>query len=182
MGFVATSLGLHLLALNVLGPSGRPILIEPPNPPLQWVELTPAGTVEAAPQPVRMSRAASRPRRDRDATPTTSAQGTSPSAPVPEQTPPPRLAIADLRTSARAIAREEPGREKSAAENGPTEVRSILPQLDRALRREPAGEHRLANGLIRVMSAGGRVCCLQPPPEFARGGPVETLSVPTTCP
>ena len=64
----------------------------------------------------------------------------------------------------------------------PPEDRPILPQIDRALRHETPGERRLTNGLIRIVSTDGRVYCLQPIPDFARGGPVEMLSPPTNCP
>ena len=59
---------------------------------------------------------------------------------------------------------------------------AILPRLDRALRREAPGERHYVDGLIKMVTPSGRVYCLKPPPEFARGGPTEALAVPTNCP
>ena len=58
----------------------------------------------------------------------------------------------------------------------------ILPQLDQALGKPRPGVQRYESGLIKIVTAGGRVYCIQEQPNFARGGPVEPLSVPTTCP
>jgi hypothetical protein len=93
------------------------------------------------------------------------------------------LPLADLLASARAIGRETARSEIWPSQDaGAVEDRPILPQLDRTLRREAAGERRLGNGLVRIVSASGRIYCLQAPPDFARDGPVAMVSVPTTCP
>ena len=62
--------------------------------------------------------------------------------------------------------------------------RPALPELARALARGklPAGVTQFADGLLRVVTPSGSVYCLRPPPIFAQGGPVEPLSIPTTCP
>lgn len=95
--------------------------------------------------------------------------------------PPPATAelIESARTLARSVAHEQG---KSRQPGDALRERPFLPELDRALAKHSAGETRLANGLIRVTTASGTTYCLQPPPDFARGGPADMLSVPTTCP
>lgn len=87
--------------------------------------------------------------------------------------------IENARTLARSMAREQ---EKSRQPGDALRERPFLPELDRALAKHSAGETRLANGLIRVTTASGTTYCLQPLPDFSRGGPADMLSVPTTCP
>ncbi len=60
--------------------------------------------------------------------------------------------------------------------------RAVLPELDRALRKRPAGEERLGGGILRITTESGRVYCLKPPSDLVRDGPVEPLAVPTNCP
>lgn len=189
---LATSLGLHLLAMNALAPSIRTASVEWPNAPLQWVDWTPPRAL-----PESFATAPDRPRpshtlRGRSFVPPdpveqTPSEVASPAAmtvvPATEPSAPPQLPIADLLASARALAHEMAGREARPPDDGVSLAdRPILPQLDRALRREPAGERRLGHGLVRIISASGRRYCLQAPPDFAAGGPVPMLSVPTTCP
>lgn len=91
---------------------------------------------------------------------------------------------ASARQEARRIAREggrgaARGRAELLAGSG--DDRPALPALDRALAREAPGEKRLANGLIRVVTAAGTVYCLQTMADFMQGpGGVRSLVV--TCP
>lgn len=64
----------------------------------------------------------------------------------------------------------------------PVLARPILLAIDAALGRPVPGEQRLANGLLKVVSASGRVYCLQEPSPSMGGGLVPILSVPTNCP
>lgn len=188
--FLALSLGLHLIALGAFGPSPRPILIEPTHAPLQWVDLAPV--VETRPPPARLRRVAPSPPRAQNVVPAEPVPRTpepdeKPAAEVlisvPAQSRPSELPLAEIMASARAIGRETARAETWPSQDpGAVEDRPILPQLDRALRRAAASERRLSNGLIRIVTAGGRVYCLQEPPDFARGGPAEMLAVPTNCP
>ncbi|WP_139379585.1 hypothetical protein [Zoogloea sp. LCSB751] len=115
----------------------------------------------------------------------------NPSAPAVEPVRAP--AGADLLEGARRMARDI-GRE-AAREGGvsgsavavvratPSAVdRAVLPELDRALRKRPAGEERLGGGILRITTESGRVYCLKPPSDLVRDGPVEPLAVPTNCP
>ncbi|MFA6445527.1 MAG: hypothetical protein WCV99_24595 [Sterolibacterium sp.] len=83
------------------------------------------------------------------------------------------------RKAVRDMVRNQGGREPRP---GLEEDRPFLAALDRALRKPSPGEKRYADGLIRVTTESGKDYCLKPPPDFARGGPVELLAVPTNCP
>jgi len=190
IAFPALSLALHLIALGVFGSAWHPIPVASTPPPLQWVDLAPP--IETRPTPLRSRRETPSPPRQPEVAPS------KPVAAMPEpvETPsvatwaapappsrPPGLPLADLLTSARAIGREMAAREAPPPTDADTFAeRPILPRLERALRREAAGERHLGDGLIRIVSAGGRVYCLQTPPEFARGGPTASMAVPTNCP
>lgn len=93
------------------------------------------------------------------------------------------VSITALMESARKIARETGSVQSSQAQAiANVFERPILPQLARALRREPPGETRLANGMIKVVTTTGAIYCLQALPKFAQGGPVEPMIIPTNCP
>lgn len=64
----------------------------------------------------------------------------------------------------------------------PVLARPVLPAIDAALYRPAPGEQRRADGLLKVVSASGRVYCLQAPSPSMGGGLVPVLSVPTNCP
>ena len=83
--------------------------------------------------------------------------------------------------TARAIARETVREEKKPTDP-PSEFRPILPKLAKALQREAAGERSLGNGLTRIVTSRGQIICMQAPPDFARGGPVEMQSMQVNCP
>ena len=105
------------------------------------------------------------------------------SSDIPSSPPLPEVSLGALLDSARQIVRDDehrhpPPRQESLIDND----RPVLPQLARALQREPAGETRFANGMMKVVTASGSVYCLRPMPGFARGGPVEPTSIPTNCP
>lgn len=87
--------------------------------------------------------------------------------------------IESARNIARKVAREQDGDRR---QNGLSEDRPTLPALDRALRKAPAGEMRFAGGALRIAHESGVSYCLQAVPEYAKGGLVEPLSVPGTCP
>jgi len=89
----------------------------------------------------------------------------------------------DLIESARKIIRQMTYEQGKQGQGASTPIdRPILPALDRALRERVAGEKRLVDGLIQITAESGRVYCLQAPPDFARGGPVEAMAVATNCP
>lgn len=87
--------------------------------------------------------------------------------------------IESARDIARKVAREQNGDRR---QNGLPEDRPALPALDRALRKAPAGEMRFVGGALRITHESGASYCLQAVPEYAKGGLVEPLSVPGTCP
>ena len=93
----------------------------------------------------------------------------------------PKISLGALLDSARRIIRDDERRHPPPAKMIDND-RPVLPQLARALQREPPGETRFASGMIKVVTASGSVYCLRPMPEFARGGPVEPTSIPTNCP
>ena len=110
------------------------------------------------------------------------------SAPVAPSRPEPipHLDIEAAYAAARVLARDMPSggvprQDRFARADARLQDRPILPQLDRALQREVAGERMLTGGVMRIVSADGRAYCLQKPSDFARGGPVEATSVPMLC-
>lgn len=63
------------------------------------------------------------------------------------------------------------------------EDRPVLPRLAHALKKRPAGETRLANGTIKVVTLSGTVYCLQPLPEaVVLFSSITPPVVPTNCP
>lgn len=107
-------------------------------------------------------------------------------SPVIESRPTATQGTAELLDSAHGIVRQM-ARETAAQAHKPDQdagrERPVLAPLDRSLNRKAAaGETRLANGILRIRTASGREYCLQPPPGYAAGGPVEALSIPTNCP
>jgi hypothetical protein len=190
--WTAVSLLMHVLLIGAFLSTSRPLRIATPSTALKWVELAHTPAV-AAPslradlphRSLRSSGVLSAPLFEPAAHSTIKlgSPAVSSMANVPEQPSPPGVSIADALVSARAIARETTGPAKPTANDADALLdRPFLPQLDHALRREAPSERHLANGLIRIVSADGRIYCLQTPPEFARGGPVEMLMVPTNCP
>lgn len=190
--WTAVSLGLHVLLIGAFLSASRPLRIASSSAALQWVELARLRAVTAPPLPVHTPQRQAGPpsvlgvllNEPAALSPIKLESPTAPSmADTPEQPSPPGVSIVDALAQARAIALETTGREEPPPDDaGGLLDRPILPQLDHALRHEAPDERHLANGLIRIVSADGRIFCLQTPPEFARGGPVEMLMVPTNCP
>lgn len=90
---------------------------------------------------------------------------------------------AELMESGQDIVREMVSEQESASRGiSMPEERPALPALDRALKKASAGEKYLGNGIVQITTKSGRAYCLQAHPDFTRGGPVEMLSIPTTCP
>lgn len=192
---LVAALGLHLLILGLIKLPVPRITPPAPSMALQWVEL-PARKPRSE-QVVPMNKPA-RPatRRGQDApfdrgnkaTPGKAAgvSVTQTIAPQPktEFTVPAPLNPADLRATARSLAREmarEQGADAAVQQDDPAN-RPILPQLDQALRKPHPGVQRYEGGLVKIITAGGRIYCMQEQPNFARGGPADALSVPTNCP
>jgi hypothetical protein len=85
-----------------------------------------------------------------------------------------------LMESARGIARSfalESGRSSA-----PASERSMLPQLDRALRLEAEGERRVAANVLRISDGKGHAYCIQEPPDWARDGPIPRHAAQVSCP
>lgn len=183
------ALALHLLVFGTIGI--RPAPLQRPAPPLilRWAVPPQASSAAAeiaaetgAPerQPARISASDFRGGRAASASP--GAESAPPQGDANAWSLQPRGSaelIESARESARESSRDRPGH---SPRSPVPEDRPILPGLDRALRKAGAGETRHADGLIRITAASGQVYCLRPPPDFARGGPVDMLSVPTTCP
>ncbi len=190
--WTAVSLLMHVLLIGAFLSTSRPLRIATPSAALQWVELARVPTVVAPSPPVHVPHQSAR-LPSVLSTPLFEPAAPSPiklespalpsMAHAPEPPSPPGVSIVEALASARAIARESTGPLKPKTKDADALLdRPFLPQLDHALRREAPSERQLANGLIRIVSADGRIYCLQTPPEFARGGPVEMLMVPTNCP
>lgn len=197
--------GLLGLALTLPAPASR---LELPPLRLSWRVPAPATVAQPArpPESTQSQFAPERgplsrsPRGAQAAVPAPPMAMPVPSAPLAPPTSAPAASVtessrapvsADLLDSARRMARDI-GREaaRDGAEGGlrgaggrtAAADRAVLPELDRALRKRPAGEERLGGGILRITTEAGRVYCLKPPPDFARDGPAEALAVPTNCP
>ncbi len=187
--FAGVSLGLHLMLMTAIRPFRSLTVPDGPDTILQWVELPAplkdAGRHSAATVPARPATPVK---------PRTKA-GSQPHPSIPELEPahteatlhvtalssPSKLDTSTLMDAARAVARETAREEKIPTDSSP-EDRPILPKLAEALQREAAGERSLGNGLTRIVTPRGRILCMQAPPAFARGGPVEMQSVQVNCP
>lgn len=194
--------GLLGLGLTLPAPASR---LVPPPLRLSWRVPAPVTVVESArptgaPESLFAPERGPLPRSPRGAQaavpappmamPVPSAPPAPPaSAPVAESSRAP--VSADLLDSARRMARDigrEAARDSAlggvggAGGRAVTADRAVLPELDRTLRKRPAGEERLGGGILRITTESGRVYCLKPPPDFARDGPGEALAVPTNCP
>lgn len=102
-----------------------------------------------------------------------------------EPSKPSPLHLEDLLEQARRIGQESAPAAAlpSAWPPGPAEAdRPVLPALDRALAKPVPGIRRYAHGLFKVVTESGRVYCMQEPPAYAGGGPVEPLAVASNCP
>lgn len=210
--FLAASTGLHLFALCLFKPATPARSAPWRDTPLQWVDLAPpplrlvplardtsgpeirpretmpddlhavvppTATAVVEPASVAVPRTA-------PAAPDLSGAERAPSASMTAFlfTAPARRgpSTAEFLRQARDIARQSPSPATPQEQSDGPEDRAILPGLDRALRREGPGEHRYDDGMVKMVTPAGRVYCLKPPPEFARGGPTASLSVPTNCP
>lgn len=199
LAFLA-ALGLHLLILGLIKlPVTR---ITPPMPSLvlQWVDL-PARipqpeTIMQKSKPTRLetrrvematvqreNEAGKREMISEQAVKEPGA-ATIPPQPKTEWSAPIRLNPVDWKATARSLAREMAREEAGAAPAQPGNLvdRLILPQLDQALKKPAPGVQRFEGGLVKFITSSGRVYCVQEQPNFARGGPVDPLSVPTNCP
>jgi hypothetical protein len=189
---IGISLVLHLFVASLHGiRDHQPVLVSPDPVALHWVQLP-------APSPVNPPRTQLLPALSRvqapALTPATHAyevlampetMAPVPAVSVPESAvaPPmaPRVDLASVFAQARTLAKA--GTPATGTADQPAWLeKPRAPQIEHALKRQSPGEYPLSNGLIRVVSASGQSYCLQPPPDFARGGPVEPTSVPTTCP
>ena len=96
----------------------------------------------------------------------------------------PPMSADSLLEAAKGIVRDEARRMPPPDEEQPRiEDRPVLPQLAHALKRQPAGETRLANGTIKVVTLSGTVYCLQPLPEaVVLFSSITPIVVPTNCP
>lgn len=187
--FTGVSLGLHLVLMSAIRPFRPFTLPDAPDTILQWVEL-PAplkdtGRHSAAPLPVRPG-TLGQPRTKASSQPPPSIPEHEPvhaEATLPTAAPssPPKLDTTTLMDAAHAVTREMVREEKNPTDSSP-EDRSILPKLAKALQREAAGERSLGNGLTRIVTSRGKILCIQAPPDFARGGPVEMQSMQVNCP
>ena len=193
---VLAALLLHGLLLGI--PRHKILLPEPGRPALdvRWLTIPamPDSEARLAVQPAPVSRDGAAPRRAAAVEAPPLASPRLPGSPAPVAGVPAADAPGDgapavpsgieLMESARRIAREAarsgPGRGEVV--QGTVLERPALAPLARALTRRAASEQRLQDGTIRGMDAWGREYCLRPPPDFARGGPVEPMAVPTTCP
>lgn len=186
--FAGVSLGLHLMLMSAIRPLHPLTLPHGPDTILQWVELPPrlkdAGRHSAAPLPARPGAPGQRRTRASSQHLTTPelesahAEATLPAA-APSSLS--KLIPTTLMDTARAVAREMVREEKNPTDS-PPEDRPILPKFAKAFQREAAGERSLGNGLTRIVTSRGKILCLQAPPDFARGGPVEMQSVQVNCP
>ena len=183
--FAGVSFGLHLMLMTAIRPLHPLTLPDGPHTILQWVEL---------PTPLRHSLAPllsrpgipRKPRASASSPPhlTTPELQSGPAEahqPTTAHSSPPKLDTSTLMDVARAIARETVREEKTPTDP-PSENRPILPKLAKALQREAAGERSLGNGLTRIVTTRGQILCIQAPPDFARGGPVETQWMQVSCP
>lgn len=194
LAFLA-ALGLHLLILGMIKLPVTRIVPPVPSRVLQWVDLP---IVKPQPEPVDRMNKPARPETRRGKIAPVNREnevasdklvresGATVISPQPgtEFTAPARLNPLDLSATARSLAREmahEEGSLAPAQPDNPTD-RPILPQLDQALGKQRPGVQRFEGGLIKIISTSGRVYCVQEQPNFARGGPVDPLSVPTNCP
>jgi hypothetical protein len=106
-------------------------------------------------------------------------------APTPLQESQPMISAAQLLESARRIIREEA---KSKPGQGVAKGSEYLvddtveAKMAKALRAPIAGEKWLGDGLVKITTTLGTSYCLKAPPDLLRGGPVDPISVPMTCP
>jgi len=146
----------------------------------------PHGVVIRVPQQEQRARPLSR--QDRQVV-SPSSRGVSPAADAPIAIPP--ASSTGLIESARTLAHEvgragdRPGmfpRRNTKDGAVPLEEKAVLPKLAAAMNKASAREERLQGGLVRITTGDGKVYCLRMPPDFAAGGPIVPLAVPTTCP
>ena len=186
--FAGVSFGLHLMLMTAIRPFHPLTLPDEPDTILQWVELPAplkdagrhsAASLSARPGPPgQRTSASSQPLLTAPELPSVHAEAHLP-ATAPSS--PPKLDTSTLMDAARAIARETVREEKTPTDP-PPEDRPILPKLAKALQREATGERSLGNGLTRIVTSRGQILCIQAPPDFARGGPVEMQSMQVSCP
>lgn len=157
---------LHLLLLGLIRLPGRPLRAPAAEPlELRWTGAPPqraavGGTSYAA----------------RGASPTLAA---SPESAAGEQETGPPLATSLAETS-RRLARSFAIEGRGAARASPDQP--ILPQLDRALRLEPAGEKPVAHNVLRVADGKGHYYCMKEAPEWMRDGPLPPHATQVNCP
>ena len=115
-------------------------------------------------------------------------KGTAPAAVTLERpaaalsTPP--MSADSVLDAAKGIVRDEARRMPPLDKEQPRiEDRPVLPRLAHALKKQPAGETRLASGTIKVVTLSGTVYCLQPLPEaVVLFSSITPIVVPTNCP
>lgn len=183
---LAVSLALHLALLGLAGRQHRPVYRDWPQAPALTVEILPISAPERPPPPrpapsvAPGKEAAARTAEAKPPEPEPAIPGVVPEAKA-TATVRAALDLDVLLAAARALARETAA-SRDREELVPAGERPILPLLARAMQRETAGERRLADGLVRVVTADGRAFCLQAPPGVVRGDIVDPLAVTVTCP
>lgn len=94
--------------------------------------------------------------------------------------------IETLLNSARQIAREAAKEIPLPKDNlPPLRDRPILPKLAQLLAQKnkpPAGVTEYADGMIKIVTESGNVYCMQPKSHLPQNGPIESESIPMTCP
>lgn len=181
--FLAASLAVHLLVLGWAAPGNHAQAPARLDASLRWMAPPPAPPRQAPIDRVRSALPATPTRPS--ISPPPQPDGARVPAALPPLPPVPSsgIEVAELLKQARGIARETAAPSRASRyDDILAPDRPILPELDRALRREAPGEYRLGNGLIRVVGAGGLAYCLREPSELARAGPIPPLAVPTNCP
>ncbi|MHB1592042.1 MAG: hypothetical protein ACYCTW_11000 [Sulfuricella sp.] len=122
-------------------------------------------------------------RRTRSAEPPPPSDESVQAVPSPVREVQPAISISQLLESARRIIRDEAkNTERGAVMGNEHTADTVEARLAKALRTPSVGEKRLDNGLVKITTVFGTTYCLKAPPDSLRGGLVDPISIPTTCP
>ncbi len=196
LAFVA-ALGVHMLMFSLIKLPATSVMPPDSSTALQWVDLSAlksrperdAQSVKPARLETRRDNDVPRHRENKTAvgqapdvppSPTLAPLATTQTTTSAPVIPDPEALMASARLVAREMARDRGDRSVTQADN-PVD-RPFLPKLARALDKPRSSVQRYEGGLIKIITTGGRIYCVQEPPDFARGGPLDPLSVPTNCP
>lgn len=104
--------------------------------------------------------------------------------PSPVRESQPTISAAQLQESARRIIRAEvKNAERGGLAGNEHPPDAVEARLAKALRAPSVGEKHLDNyGLVKITTVSGSSYCLKAPPDGPRGGLVDPISIPTTCP